>query len=99
MAKAEEIIKHLDRYMNRFPNTKNGNWCVGVAVNADKRLFEEHKVHKLGVWACHVADSFTIAKQVEAAYMRAGCQGAIGGSKDRAARTVYVYLKTSTTKP
>jgi len=97
MATAQEVIAAIDGYMQKFSGKTNGDWYVGIASDARKRLFTDHNVdEKNGAWIYRQADSHTIARNVEAAYHKAGCKGGPGGGDD-ATDKVYAYVITSTT--
>lgn len=100
MATARQIITDIDAYMQKFPAVRNSGWYVGIAADAEERLFTDHKVKKEGGggWIYRKADSAAVARQVEKAYHDSGHDGGPGGG-DNSTVYVYAYVKTSTTDP
>ena len=87
---SSRIIKDFNEYIkkNRIANHR---WYVGVTADPERRLFTDHKVKKEGgTWIHSPADSATIARAVEKAYLDAGYKGG-GGGGDNRATTVYAY--------
>lgn len=96
MSTAQQVIAHIDGYMKRS-GLPNNRWYVGITGDAEQRLFTEHKVDKQnGTWAFATADTSAIARQVEQAYLKAGCKGGPGGG-DATSRVVYAYVITAST--
>ena len=99
MSTAQQIIVHIDGYMQKFPNTKNSQWYVGIASDVRQRLFSDHRVsEQLDGWAYMAADASGTARSVETAYHNAGCDGGPGGG-DNTTTVVYTYLKSGRTDP
>jgi len=72
-------------------------WYVGVAVNPDKRLFEGHNVsQEAGAWIYRDAGSATMAKTIEAVFLKKGCKGGVGATDSP--HFVYAYRMTRTTR-
>ena len=95
---AQAIISEINAYMKQHGGL-HSDWYVGIAANAELRVFTDHKVEKAtGAWIYRRADSSTIARNVERIYRNAGCDGAAGGG-DAAAVFVYSYRKTPQTDP
>jgi hypothetical protein len=93
-----QIIADIDTYM-RSVGGVNANWYAGIASDAETRLFNDHGVSKAnGNWIWRRATSSTVARQVEKAYLDAGCDGG-GGGGDYSTDCVYVYRKASGTNP
>ena len=85
-----EIIPEFNTYIEKCggPSADYG-WYVGITANTSQRLFNEHKVSKdTGAWIYRRADSASIARAVEKAYVDAGYKGGGGGGDNR---SVYVY--------
>ena len=94
MSTAQQIIAHIDGYMQKFPNTKNSQWYVDIASDVRQRLFSDHRVsEQLDGWACMTADASGTARSVEAAYHNAGCD------PEGVTTVVYTYLKSGRTDP
>ena len=94
----QQIIADIDAYMSQHGG-KNPDWYVGIATDARRRLFDEHKVlEKGGAWIYRLAVTTDIARQVEKAYLAAGCDGGTGGG-DEGTDYVYAYKKTPATEP
>jgi hypothetical protein len=99
MSTAQQIIAHIDGYMQKFPNNKNPQWYVGIASDVRQRLFSDHRVsEQLDRWAYISADTSGIARSVETTYHNAGCDGGPGGG-DNTTIVVYTYLKSGRTNP
>ena len=72
-------------------------WYVGVAANPDQRLFEGHNVSQEGgAWIYRDAVSTSMAKDIEAIFLKKGCKGGPGGSDSP--HFVYAYRMTRTTR-
>ncbi|MGB2678376.1 MAG: hypothetical protein WAN12_14920 [Candidatus Acidiferrum sp.] len=91
-----EISSEIDAHM-RSSGIPNSKWYVGITSDIEQRLFGHHKVPRQNHWfiyrRCASADD---ARSLEAAYHRAGCQGA-GGGGDASASVIYAYVITQTT--
>jgi len=75
----------------------NAQWYVGITADIEKRLFGDHQVPRENHWYIYRrALSASEARDIEAAYHRAGCQGA-GGGGDETAVYVYAYVVTAQT--
>ncbi|HKX08376.1 MAG TPA: hypothetical protein VJN67_09295 [Stellaceae bacterium] len=95
---AQQIIDDINAYM-RSVGGLNRDWYAGIASNAETRLFNDHAVSRAGGnWIWRRATSSAVARDVEKAYLDAGCDGG-GGGGDYGTDCVYVYRKTSTTSP
>ena len=93
------VREFLVNYINKNEQPALKNWYVGIASNAEDRLFSDHKVTEDGgIWAHSPADSSSIARAVEADLLADGLDGGAGGG-DYSTTTVYVYVKTSSTDP
>jgi hypothetical protein len=96
MSTAQQVIAHIDGHMQQS-GVPNSGWYVGITSDVEQRLFTEHKVNKQnGTWAYATADTSAIARQVEQAYIKAGCKGGPGGG-DATSRVVYAYVITAST--
>ena len=99
MATKEEVSSYLNNRLKQNPDTVNAQWYVGIASDVRDRLFNDHNVHEQNdQWTHATAHTNAIARQVEADFLGAGCDGGKGGG-DSATKTVYVYLKSARTDP
>ena len=91
----EFLVNYIKK--NEQPSLKN--WYVGIASNVKDRLFDDHNVTEQGgLWAHSTADTAAIAREVEAELLAEGLDGGTGGG-DSTTKTVYIYVKTSSTNP
>ena len=94
----QKIITDINAYMRRYRGT-NADWYIGIASNVKQRLFNDHSVsEKTDAWIYRQAISTAAAREVEKAYLDAGCDGGTGGGDDNTIY-VYAYLKTPNTEP
>ena len=88
MGTAQQIIAEIDAHMQKS-GIPNKRWYFGIAANPRDRLFADHCVNeKNGWWIYRQAESSPIARQIEQAYLNAGCTGGGGGGDNS---TVFVY--------
>jgi hypothetical protein len=67
----------------------NSGWYVGITSDVEERLFGFHQVPRENHWFIYRrAINSDEARGIEAAYHKAGCDGARGGGDDAA---VYIY--------
>lgn len=86
-----------------FLNQRGGNYekfCVGITNDPGRRLHDtgEHNVSKLGEYLYKKAGDAEAARQIEKYFIDQGCTGGTGGG-DENSEWVYIYLKTSHTRP
>ncbi len=94
----QQIITDINTHMQQHGGS-NSAWYVGIASDAGKRLFNDHNVNEKGdVWIFRQAISSSVARDVEKAYLDAGCDGGSGGG-DASTTYVYAYRKTRSTDP
>ena len=76
------------------------SWYVGIAQDAERRLFLDHKVNKNNdAWIYRKAASSYEARQVERYFIEVlGTDGGTGGG-DETSNIVYAYKKKSHTNP
>ena len=99
MSTEQQVKNFLNDKLRAHPATSNDQWYVGIATDAKDRLFKDHNVDKTkDQWAHSKADTEEIARSVEKHFLNAGCGGGPGGG-DAGSKYVYVYLKSSRTKP
>ena len=99
MGDKAKVLTFLTNYTNKNEQPSLRNWYVGIASNVEARLFSDHNVDKQnGLWAHSTADSDSIARAVDADLLAEGLDGGAGGGDDTT-KTVYVYVKTSSTNP
>jgi len=99
MIKDEPTIRFdIENFIDRNGETYTG-WYVGVAEDAQDRLFKDHNVdEKNGFWIYRNAASRTIAERIEKYFVnQLGTRGDPGGGSD-ASRSVYAYKITDNTK-
>ena len=88
---AAEIIAAIEA----FVDARGGewwSWYIGIAADAEDRLFSDHKVRKSkDAWICKEASTSRVARKVEAYLIKEhNAQGGSGGG-DENTRTVYAY--------
>ena len=94
----ERIIAEINAHMRNCGGA-NSAWYVGVASSAEERLFNDHSVDRTrDSWIYRRAASSSMARDIEQAYLDAGCDGGPGGG-DAGTIFVYAYRKTRTTNP
>jgi len=72
-------------------------WYIGIAADPEDRLFNSHKVEKVGYWIHCPCDSFLDARKVERYFVeKRGANGGQGGG-DHNTKSVYAYKITSYT--
>ncbi len=98
MAKTKaEIVADIANYVRDCGGTFP-RWYVGIAADAEDRLFNAHAVKKNGdVWIYRLCASATVAREIEDLFLSNGMDGA-GGGGDSATMYVYAYRKTSSTR-
>ena len=91
------IISDIKAYMAKCGGGY-GEWYVGIAADAEKRLFNDHGVNKnSGAWIWIRAASSDDARAAEKSLLALGMKGGCGGGDDDS-DCVYAYRITSTTK-
>ncbi|HEV3192979.1 MAG TPA: hypothetical protein VGY54_20875 [Polyangiaceae bacterium] len=92
----QSIIGEINAHMQQA-GLPNSSWYVGITSDIGERLFGYHKVPRQNHWYIYrQAANHIAARNIEAAYHRAGCKGS-GGGGDHTAVLVYAYVITSTT--
>ncbi|HKW57505.1 MAG TPA: hypothetical protein VJN42_09120 [Candidatus Acidoferrum sp.] len=90
------IGSEIDAYIAKS-GIPNSRWYVGITSDIQERLFGYHNVPRKNAWWIHrPCTSAAEARELEAAYHRAGCQGA-GGGGDADSVYIYAYVITPTT--
>jgi hypothetical protein len=83
----------IEQEIDSLIQNSGGNyreWYVGLAINPRQELFDVHHVsEKSGTWAYKDARSETAARNIEAVFLKKGCQG--GTVKKDSSRHVYIY--------
>ncbi len=99
MAKSSEVIV-MD--LLEFIQLEGGSprtWYVGITVNAQGKLFDEHQEHyQDDAWFYRTAASEIEARRVEEYFLEYGLDGGKGGECPDA-RMVYAYRKSIRTAP
>lgn len=90
-----EIVAHIKKQGGAY-----STWYCGIASDWEDRLFNEHQVPRSRdywhiVRQCH---NNSDARAVEAALIKLGCDGGVGGG-DESTVYVYAYLKGTMTNP
>jgi hypothetical protein len=92
LALSSEIDAHMTQ--SGIPNNR---WYVGITSNVQERLFGYHRVSRQNdTWIYRHCLNATEARDLEAAYHRAGCKGDTGGG-DATCCTIYAYVVTMAT--
>ena len=94
---AQQIVNAMDNHIQA-----NGggypSWYVGIAADPNDRLLNGHNAdggqNAARYWDC---GSETVARQVEAAFLKASCRGGCGGG-DHNTRYAYAYRISRTTR-
>ena len=95
-AQTINLSGEIDTYIQRS-GVRNSGWYVGITSDVEERLFGYHQVPRQNSWWIYRrCPNATEARELEAAYHRAGCKGA-GGGGDNDAVYIYAYVITSTT--
>lgn len=96
MVDRAQIINDIE---NHFRSKRYSNCYIGISSDARDRLFNAHGVsEENGHWIIRTADGHRVAREVEQHFLNAGMDGGPSGG-DASTRTVYAYLKTSSTRP
>lgn len=95
----EEIIDDIKSYIIKREGGYS-KWYVGIAEDAQKRLFEDHGVREEGnPWIYRTANSSSIAREVEEYFVNVmGTDGGLGGGGEDT-KMVYAYKKQIYTDP
>ena len=100
MAKSEKDIRsdikaHIDK-----EGGEPSSWYVGIAADAEDRLFNDHRVKREGAWRIHrTCASAAEARNVERYFIdKVGTDGGPGGG-DENSKMVYAYKKGANTDP
>jgi hypothetical protein len=90
------LASEIDAYI-RHSGIARDRWYVGVTSDIEGRLFGYHKVTRPhGWWIFRKCLNASEARDLEAAYHQAGCQGASGGG-DNDCVYIYAYVITPST--
>jgi len=99
MAKTkEQIVSDLKIYI-RDLGGEYSKWYIGIAADARKRLFDDHKVEERGGkgWIFRKCESSDIAREIEKYFIDTlGTAGGSGGGDDDTDK-IYAYKITPTT--
>jgi len=92
------VVNDIVGYIRRT-NTSPVEWYVGIAIDAQARVFEEHGVNKdVDYWIYRECFSADAARRVERYFItNYQTDGGSGGGSD-ASRFVYAYKKERHTK-
>ena len=95
----KDIISAITDYVNKnWPsNATKKSFYIGIANNAEDRLFTDHSVDKdKDIWIYCPADTEQIARDVEKYFLDLGLDGGTGGGKN--INYVYCFLQNSHTR-
>jgi len=92
-----KLAGKLDEYTQNHGGVYK-EWYVGITPDLEQRLFNQHRVNRLGIYDWDYADSNRIARMVEKFFLALGCDGNPGGG-DESSTIVYVYKKTRYINP
>ena len=97
MAFKAEIISKINAHVASMGGA-HADWYVGIATDAEDRLFLDHNVDREnGKWIYVPADSERVARETEAELLDYyGYDGGIGGGDKPT--FVYAYRKTPSTR-
>ena len=86
------IVNEIEQYVAEHGDNWK-RWYVGIAKNAEQRLFSDHKVDRESNDYIHKeASTSEIAREVERYLLKThDCEGGTGGGDDDT-RMVYAYL-------
>ena len=94
---AQQIVNAVDSHI-RANGGGYPSWYVGIAADPNDRLINGHNADGNGnaarYWDC---GSDAVARQVESAFINAGCRGG-GRGGDRNTKFAYVYRISQTTR-
>lgn len=91
-----EIVSEIINYFGLTQGTNFSNYYVGITNDVERRLFHEHNVSEKGAWIYCIADSKSIAQNVEKFFLNLGMAGDTGGGMPDTT-VVYCYLITNDT--
>ncbi|MDD4271339.1 MAG: hypothetical protein PHF50_00880 [Patescibacteria group bacterium] len=98
MAETKDTIINAIKNFISQNGGKSSDYYVGVTSDPEKRLFDEHKVSRNGVYDYWEAISADFARAAEKYYVELiGTDGGTGGG-DGYSKYVYIYEKTSYTE-
>jgi hypothetical protein len=94
----QDIVTDIKAHIAKSPNTKYGDWYVGIASDPKQRLFSEHNVsQENGSWIYTEAVSSDAARAVEKYFIEQMKTDGGSGGGDSTTRFVYAYRKTFST--
>jgi hypothetical protein len=96
LAQTLSLSSEIDAYMVQS-GVRNPGWYVGITSDVQERLFGHHRVDRTkNWWIYRRCANASEARDLEAAYHRAGCKGS-GGGGDAGCVHIYAYVITPTT--
>jgi len=89
----QEIKAYIEKHSGNYPN-----WYVGIASDAEDRLFNDHEVDKVNdLWIYEKAENSETAREIEGYFIdKLDTDGDTGGGDDKT-KFVYAYKKNSHT--
>jgi hypothetical protein len=92
-----DIIQGVLEYVRKCGGTY-AQWYIGIATDAETRLFNDHSVDKAnGAWIYRRCASSGEARAVEDYFLLLGMKGGPGGG-DATTKIVYAYRIMSSTR-
>lgn len=91
----DDIVAHINKQGGAY-----SSWYAGIAADPKDRLKSGHGVALTNDnwWIHRACSTDDDAREVEKALLDLGCDGGPSGG-DHATKSVYAYLKTSSTDP
>jgi hypothetical protein len=94
----QQAVADIEAHLGKYGGPHRA-WYCGVATDPEARLFQDHNVSRTNnAWIYRGLMTDTESRQVEAHFLKKGCDGGPGGG-DRTSRYVYAYKKTASTRP
>jgi hypothetical protein len=93
-----QIINTLDEFIRKNSFTYH-DWYVGLAVNVEENLFNEHQLNpETDVWIFKEIPDEKEGVRIREYFLNMGCVSGISDMTDRA-RYVYLYRRSSKSNP
>jgi hypothetical protein len=94
----QQIVADIDSHIRNRGTHRYSEWYVGIAADAQERLFTDHNVSREnGHWIYRQAQNDDAAREAETEFHDKGCMGGSGGGDENTV-FVYAYRITQTTK-
>jgi len=93
-----EVIDSIHGFILKNSNTYF-DWFIGLSENAEKMLFEEHKLHPAyDMWIYEEVPSGSDAFRIREYFLNMGCAGGLVQHQEKI-RYIYAYRRSSATNP